>query len=141
MSIKISLFKSTADGEQLNMEFALEREEYARIKSGEPLRKMFDPYFRLADDRLWEMNIRIMLANTMVRKLSPEARFAVNNVMDVLHATKMDSTFADALKQAAIEVTNNLVAGGSDRAKVDQAIRQSFGDDYVVPSPIADATE
>lgn len=128
MSIKISLFKSTADGEQLNSEFNLESHEYTRIKAGERLREIFAPYFRLADDRLLEMNTRIMFANKLVRQLEPAAQVAFHNIMDVLHGQKpSDPTYAEMLQKSISETTESLIKQGIDPKLIKQIVRDSYG--------------
>lgn len=102
MSTKISIFKTTADGEQVNVEVDLTPDVLKQVEPtvmraikgsgaqdqivpGKSLRQVFAPYFQLVDDRLLEMNTRIMASNVLVKKLSPEAQYAVTNIFEVLH--------------------------------------------------------
>jgi hypothetical protein len=103
MATKISIFKTTADGEQVNVEIELTQEHLKQMEPtvrkyspgpgkpveteivpGKSLRDLFGPCFQLVDDRLLEMNNRIMASNVLVKKLSPEGRYAVTNIMEVL---------------------------------------------------------
>ena len=85
MSVKLQIIKVTADGEQVSIEANLERRDFEAIDKGVSLRAIFDPYFLLIDDRLLEMNKRIMAMNYMVKKLPVEAQVAINSIWDVLH--------------------------------------------------------
>ena len=99
MACKISIFKTTADGEQVNIELDVSPEHLKQMEPrvvkrpgapdeivpGKTLREIFAPQFQLADDRLLEMNKRIMASNVLVKKLTPEQQYAVTNVLEVLH--------------------------------------------------------
>lgn len=117
MSTKISIFKTTADGEQVNVEIELTQEHLKQMQPssrslpdktvqlvpGKSLREIFEPCFRLVDERLFEMNSRIMASNVLVKKLSPEAQYAVHNVMEVLHGKSQGPAPAEILEEARRE--------------------------------------
>lgn len=115
MSAKISIFKTTADGEQVNCELEVTPDILKRMEPkvskevggngasaivpGLSLRQIFAPYFQLCDDRLFEMNQRIMASNVLVRKLSPDAQFAIKNVFEVLHGRSQGPAPAEILEE------------------------------------------
>lgn len=118
---KVSLFKSTADGEQLNYEFDLE------AAPGDDLREKLDPYFQLVDDRLLEMNLRIMVGNKLVSHLPPEAQVAIHNVMEVMHGQKPTMPeFRDLLQQAVAEVVESLAKRGYNPTKLHKIIDNTY---------------
>lgn len=145
MSVKLSIFKSSADGEQTNIEYTLEKRDYDRMSPhresipdkdnpkvvrvvelpGESLRSILAPYFKLVDDRLLEMNLRIMVAQKMVKDLPPEAQMAFHNLMEVLHGARPHTTeWADIMKNAVAEVKESLVKQGYN----EEAIRAGLHD-------------
>ena len=113
MATKISIFKTTADGEQVNVEIELTQEHIKQMQPavikhpgkpdeiipGKALRQIFAPCFQLADDRLFEMNQRIMASNVLVRRLSPDAQFAIKNVFEVLHGRSRGPAPAEILEE------------------------------------------
>lgn len=116
MSTKISIFKTTADGEQVNVEIDLTAEHLkqmeptvvravkgSEIVPGKSLRQIFEPCFRLVDDRLFEMNERIMASNVMVKKLPVEGQMAIHNIMEVLHGRSQGPAPAEILEEARRE--------------------------------------
>lgn len=104
MSVKVSIHKVAADGEQVSTEINLDKHHYEQMERGVPLRKVLDPFFQLADDRLIEMNSRIIQANHMVRNLSPEAQVAIHNVMEILHGRTAGPAPAEVIKQEQAEM-------------------------------------
>lgn len=118
---KVSLFKSTADGEQLNYEFDLE------AAPGDDLREKLDPYFQLVDDRLLEMNLRILVSNVMVAKLEPQLQVAFHSVMEVLHGQRpMVRDFDDLLQKAIGEVVESLAKRGYNPTKLHKVIDNTY---------------
>ncbi len=112
MSTKISIFKTTADGEQVNVEIDLTAEHLKQMEPrkagdniipGKSLRQIFEPCFRLVDDRLFEMNERIMASNVMVKKLPVEGQMAIHNIMEVLHGRSQGPAPAEILEEARRE--------------------------------------
>lgn len=117
MATKISIFKTTADGEQVNVEIDLTNEHLAQMKPttrkdgqgnseivpAKSLRQVFDHAFQLVDDRLLEMNKRIMASNVLVKKLSPEAQYAVTNIFEVLHGRSQGPAPEAILEEARRE--------------------------------------
>jgi hypothetical protein len=117
MATKISIFKTTADGEQVNVEIDLTADHLKQMEPrhvkhpnnrdeivpGKSLRELFQPCFQLVDDRLFEMNQRIMASNVLVKKLPPEAQYAVHNVFEVLHGRSQGPAPAEILEEARRE--------------------------------------
>ena len=91
---KINIIKITADGEQTSIEgdFTPEKDQTAVMHpsgqketiKGLPMLEQLMPYYQLCDDRLFEMNTRILASNELVRRLTPDAQVAVHHVMEVL---------------------------------------------------------
>lgn len=116
---KISIFKSSADGEQVNIELELRKDHYEKLAIGESLREQLEPYFRLVDDRLLEMNKRIIASNMLVKQLPVDAQMAVTNVMDVLHGRSMGPPpvkVVDESKREYDEAKANLEAAEAKEA-------------------------
>lgn len=85
--IKLGVIKVTAEGEQCNIEAEVGPDDILMEEGKtfyECLKKTMEPYFKLMDDRLWEMNKRILGSNELVRRLEPEAQMAVKYVCEVL---------------------------------------------------------
>lgn len=106
MSVKMTIIKHTADGEQLSIEAEVGPEF---IPSEGGLRGYLDPYFRLMDDRLMELNKRIIASNYMVKKLPTEAQMAMHNIMDVLHGHKPGPAIEEIIVEAADDLEKRRV--------------------------------
>ena len=105
---KINIIKITADGEQTSIEGEFEpkkKQEYKRVDGkieiveGRPMLEQLMPYYQLCDDRLFEMNTRILASNELVRRLTPDAQMAVHNVMEVLMGQAPKSDIAQIVKE------------------------------------------
>ncbi len=105
---KINIIKITADGEQTSIEGEFEpKKDYQvkhfdgtiEIKKGQPMLEQLMPYYQLCDDRLFEMNTRILASNELVRRLSPDAQMAIHNVMEVLMGQAPKSDIAKIVKE------------------------------------------
>ena len=105
---KINIIKITADGEQTSIEGEFEPEKDYRVKhvdgtietkKGRPMLEQLMPYYQLCDDRLFEMNSRILASNELVRRLTPDAQMAVHNVMEVLMGQAPKSDIAQTVKE------------------------------------------
>src|SRR3990167_2405877 len=64
------------------------RRRRTEIIPGKSLRQILTPYFHLMDQRLIEMNPRIIQSNYLVSKLSSDAKIAVHNILEVLHGRR-----------------------------------------------------
>ncbi len=115
---KINIIKITADGEQTSIEgeFTPEGDYQVKhpdgtieIKKGQPMLEQLMPYYQLCDDRLFEMNTRILASNELVRRLTPEAQMAVHHVMEVL------------MGQAPKSDINKIVKEGQERRQKELA--------------------
>jgi len=103
--MKFTVIKVSADGEQVSVEWVLGEKDIMAHRDGKRhLRETLAPMFDAVDARLLEMNKRIMASNYLVQKLSPEARFAVNNVMDVLHGRTTGPAVEKILEASRAEV-------------------------------------
>jgi hypothetical protein len=110
--MKVTVIKVTADGEQLSVEHNFSGDELKLHRAGKQhLREAFSPGFDLIDARLLEMNKRIMAANYLVQKLSPEARFAVDNVMDILHGRTAGPAVESVLDASRKEIAEARAKG------------------------------
>lgn len=110
--MKLTIIKVTADGEQCSIEYNVSGDEVKLHRAGKQhLREALAPAFDLIDARLLEMNKRIMAANYLVTKLTPEARFAVNNVMDVLHGRSSGPATEEILEASRREVAEARARG------------------------------
>ena len=105
---KINIIKITADGEQTSIEGEFEPSKDYQVKlpdgtiearKGQPMLEQLLPYYQLCDDRLFEMNSRILASNELVRRLTPDAQHAVHNVMEVLMGQAPKSDIAQTVKE------------------------------------------
>lgn len=106
--MKVTVFKATADGEQIQVEIPLTREHFDKLKNGGRLRDILAPAFDLADDRLLEFNLRIMKMNRLVSKLPPEAAMAVKNVLEI-HAGQVQGPPPASVHDQAMRDYEDLV--------------------------------
>lgn len=110
--IKLGIIKVTAEGEQCSIDAEVSPNDII-VKEGqtfyEALQDTVSPYFKLMDDRLWEMNSRIMATNELVRRLVPEAQVAVKYVCEVL------------MGQVPRSDIDNLVKKGQERREIELA--------------------
>ena len=100
---KINIIKITADGEQTSIEGEFTPE------GDKSMLEQLNPYYQLCDDRLFEMNTRILASNELVRRLTPDAQMAVHNVMEVL------------MGQAPKSDINKIVKEGQERRQKELA--------------------
>ena len=100
---KINIIKITADGEQTSIEG-----DFTPIE-GKPMLEQVAPYLQMLDDRLFEMNTRILASNELVRRLTPDAQMAVHHVMEVL------------MGQAPKSDINKIVKEGQERRQKELA--------------------
>ena len=106
---KINIIKITADGEQTSIEgeFTPEKDYQVKLqpsgaietRKGRPMLEQLMPYYQLCDDRLFEMNTRILASNELVRRLSPDAQMAIHQVMEVLMGQAPKSDIAQIVKE------------------------------------------
>lgn len=121
MSVKVQIIKVIADGEQLSVEASLERRDYEQIEKGVALRVIFDPYFKLIDDRALEMNRRVQAAGyyqKKLAKLSPDAYNIVNEIWDILHGKRPGPAVDEVIEWDRLET---LAAIEEARLKLERA--------------------
>jgi len=104
---KIILCKTAADGEAINVEVELTKQHYDAMSKGAKLYDVFKPFFDFCDDRMIEMNERIIASNFLVQRLSPEARVAFNSVVDVLAGRTAGPAREEVIEAARAEVRKN----------------------------------
>lgn len=126
MSAKIQIIQVTADGEQVSVEYNMDKRDYdamlpKRVRNtdssapqgyrdeiipGATLRQLLDPYFKLLDDRKFEINKRVQVANyyqKKLAKLSPEAFQLVGEIWDILHGRRQQAALDEVLEQDRLE--------------------------------------
>ena len=86
--MKVSIAKMTAEGEQLSVEFDLHD---SALPEGHEDRATLKGVLKFLDERLLEMNLRVINANRKVRELEPKAQIAVHEFMDVLYGRKQQA--------------------------------------------------
>ncbi len=91
---KLTISKVTADGEQTLIE--------EEIGAGD--KSVLSAYYKIVDDRLWEMNKRVIAANYLCKKLPAEAQMAIHNMMDVLHGRKPGPSIELIVQEATEEM-------------------------------------
>lgn len=99
---KLQIIKVTADGEQCNIEVEVGPESVSQ----QPGKSHYEcivnhvaPYFKLMDERLLEMNERILGSNELVRRLPPEAQVAMHHALDVLMGRAPKSEIDQLVKE------------------------------------------
>ena len=102
--MKITIHKVTADGEQVSVEVPLTSDMLRLAQRGEvTLRTYLTPILELMDDRLLEMNKRIIASNYLTKKLPVDAQVALHNVLDVLHGKSSGPATEEVLEAARRE--------------------------------------
>ncbi len=109
--IKLGIIKVTADGEQCNIEMDVDQKDVPPgvDKDGnglgfyDCLRAYVEPYFKLMDDRLFEMNKQVLASNELVKQMTPEAQHAMHHALEHL------------MGQAPKSSIDKLVKDGQDR--------------------------
>ncbi len=99
---KLNIIKVTADGEQCSIDVEVSPESIPRRlgKSHyEDLVAHVAPYYKLMDERLLEMNERILGSNELVRRLPPEAQVAMHHALDVLMGRAPKSEIDQLVKE------------------------------------------
>ena len=96
---KINIIKITADGEQTSIEGEFEPYVFTDTGKYGDMLPQLAPSYQLCDDRLFEMNTRILASNELVKRLSPDAQMAVHNVMEVLMGQAPKSDIAQIVKE------------------------------------------
>ena len=116
---KINIIKVTADGEQTSIEGEFEPSKDYQVKlpdgtiearKGQPMLEQLLPYYQLCDDRLFEMNTRILASNELVRRLPPDAQMAVHHAMEVLMGQAPKSEIAQIVKEGQERREKELAA-------------------------------
>ena len=107
-NIKFGIIRVTADGEQCNLELDAGRDDLA-MRSGETyydaLVRVTAPFFKLMDDRQFEMNCRILASNELAKRLEPKAQQAIHVALEHL------------MGQAPKTSIDKLVEEGQERRK------------------------
>ncbi len=83
MKVKVGIIKMSAEGEQVSVEGDIDTT--GQTITGEQLRVEFAPFFDLIDDRLREMNERVIASNHLVKRLPVDAQMAIHQAIDMLY--------------------------------------------------------
>ncbi len=83
--VKFTIGKQTAEGEMMNAEVLVQAIDGDPI---EGLRTVLRPVLTVMDDRLLEMNLRTIAANTRTRELDPRTQMLVHEVFELLYGRK-----------------------------------------------------
>lgn len=113
MQVKINIIKVTADGEQLSIDADISPNE---IRGDIDLLPQLKPYFKLADDRMFEMNKRIISSGWMAKRLTPEEQMHLHEVIEMLHGRKPASV-VDEMYQEATDNVDRQAANALRKAK------------------------
>jgi len=131
---KITVIKVTAEGEQLSIEGefipdpdvqiahppdATHKDRWETTEKGKPLLETLQPYFDLCDDRLFEMNQRILASNHLVKQLEPAAQMAVHHVCEVLMGQAPKSDISNIMKQRDAEREAQLAHLAEEEKKLE----------------------
>jgi len=104
---KLMIIKQTAEGEQTSIEDEFNELSPVQIKV----------FYKLVDDRLWEMNKRVIAANYLCKKLPVDAQMAIHNMLEVLHGMKP----APSLELIIQEATEEMLAQRESLAENDDS--------------------
>ena len=95
-------------------------------KSDDPvtaIKAKIDPVFRVMDDRLLEINMRLLNRNAVARKLGPEANMALHQTVEVMYGRRQGPVVID--RDGMIRDTSETEIPPSDpevtRVNVDKA--------------------
>lgn len=133
MNAKITIIQVTADGEQVSVDYNMDKHDYDRllpkrrsvadakmphgyrdeIVPGETIRQILDPYFKLMDERRFEINKRVQAANyyqKQLSKLSPEAHQMVTEIWEILHGRRQGPALDAVLEQDKLEREQAIAA-------------------------------
>lgn len=113
MNIKLNVIKVTADGEQLSIEAEFNHNE---VGPETDLLNLLTPYFKLADDRMFEMNKRIISSGWMAKRLTPEEQMHLHEVIEMLHGRK-PSSVVDEMYQEATDNVDKQATNALRKAK------------------------
>ena len=111
---KLTISKVTADGEQTLIE-----EEITPGDDHGPAKIKY--LYKLMDNRLWEMNKRVIAANYLCKKLPAEAQMAIHNMMDVLHGRKP----GPSIELIVQEATEEMLKQREDADEADEDLSDS----------------
>ena len=107
-NVKFGIIRVTADGEQCNLELDASHEDIAAKPEEtfyDALLRVTAPFFKLMDDRQFEMNCRILASNELAKRLEPKAQQAIHVALEHL------------MGQAPKTSIEKLVEEGQERRK------------------------
>ncbi len=121
--MKVTIHKVSGDGETLIIE-----EEFITPEEINKAHEKMAVAFRLADDRLMEINLRIMTMRFFNQSMKPETQMELHTLMEVLHGAQLsDPSYRGILLEAIEKVTQSLVEKGYDRKRLDKLMDNNFG--------------
>lgn len=134
--MKVSVFRQTADGEQVNVELQVPDKIRMGAQAGDlaSLDAFLLPAFRVVDARLIEMNRRIVAAKAIVATYPAEVRMKVNEVVNIILGNVPQAEMERLLKDAEAKGAAVDPANQTDEAAM-AAIAQAAGEQ---PVPVAD---
>ena len=91
---RLHIIKTTAEGEQTSIESDFNEVSPVELKH----------FYKIVDDRLWEMNKRVIAANYLCKKLPAEAQMAIHNMIEVLHGMKPGPSIELIVQEATEEM-------------------------------------
>lgn len=139
--MKVSIFRQTADGEQVNVEMQVSDGVRRNAEEGktDQLDRQMAVGFHVVDRRLIEMNRRIVAAKAIVATYPADVRMKVNEVVNIILGNVPQAELERLLKEAqekgqAVDPADQ----DSERADV-AAIAEAAG--VVEPVPVEETAE
>lgn len=128
MNVKLNVIKGTADGEQVSIDA-----EIGGLDLSKPLLEQLHPYFQLMDDRMLEMNKRIIASKWMAKRLTPTEQMHLHEVIEMLHGRKP----ASIVEQMYQEATEEVDRQSANAARKEKAALVAAGEGVNKKSPQA----
>ena len=99
--MKLVIQKQTAEGEQIAIEGNIPEGILAQYASDPGAVSTFArPFFKLADDRLWEMNARLVAVHNRIKLLPEHLRPVVDLILQELHGMLYGQVSAADIREA-----------------------------------------
>ena len=127
-NIKFGIIRVTADGEQCNLELDAGHDDIVMGPEEnyyDALMRVNGPFFKLMDDRQFEMNCRILASNELAKRLEPAAQQAIHVALEHLMGqapkTSIDKLVEEGQERRQRENEEaekvRLAAGGKNAVK------------------------
>ena len=82
--MKVTIQKATGEGEYISVEAQIPG-DVLKMNDKVRLRGYLSMGIDLIDDRLFEMNRRVLFANELVRQQTPEVQFVIHSILEGMH--------------------------------------------------------